>query len=525
MDSDRLLSALQAGRIGRREFFGLAAAIGISLPMAELMTAGTLRAEPRKGGRLRIALGHGSTTDTLDPATYLDNYMATFGWGTLSNGLTEVDKDGNIRPDLVESFEPDERARKWIFRTRKGATFHDGKDVTPADIIASYRHHMGENSKSAAKSLFTQIEDMKEDGSNLILILKAGNADFPYVLSDYRLPILPLRDGAVDWQSGVRTGPYMIERFDPGVRATAKRNPNYYRPSWFDEVEILSVKDPAARVAALLSGDVDYIDKVDLKILKRLQEAKSVEVDEVTGFGHNVFSMNVTVPPFNDPDVRNALKYAIDREAILAKIYNGLGKVGNDDPIAPGIKFAIDPQPVHSYDPERAKSLLAKAGMTNLAVELSTANAAFNGAVDAATLFSDSAARAGISLKVIHEAEDGYWDNVWLKKPFVASFWTGRPTVDWQLTFAYAADSSQNETFWKNPKFNELLTAARSELDERKRAAMYAECQQLLHDDGGLINVLFEKYVTAHGKSVSHGALHSNLDIDGFKIAQRWWST
>jgi peptide/nickel transport system substrate-binding protein len=131
---------------------------------------------------------------------------------------------------------------------------------------------------------------------------------------------------------------------------------------------------------------------------------------------------------------------------------------------------------------------------------------------------------AGIELTVLREANDGYWDNVWLKKPFVASEWLGRPTVDGVLTLAYAADSNSNETFWKNPRFNELLVAARSELDTTKRAAMYAECQQLLHDDGGLINLLFDTYVMAHTKKVSHGPMLSNTDLDGFRISQRWWA-
>jgi peptide/nickel transport system substrate-binding protein len=525
MKLEQMMTEVAKAKLGRREFIHLAVAAGMTASAAQILFAQAAKAQPKKGGKLRIALGHGSTTNTLDPANYLDNYMATFAWGTLSNGMTEVDRNGNVTPDLVESFEPTEQARKWVFRTRKGATFHNGKSVTPADLIASIRHHMGENSKSAAKSLFTQIEELKEDGDNAIFVLKAGSADFPYLLSDYRLPIMPAKDnGEADWESGIRTGPYILDRFEPGVTGTGKRNPNYYRDTWFDEVEIGSVPDPAARHAALLTGDVDYIDRVDLKTLDQLKAESGIEVDQVTGYGHNVYSMNVTAPPFDNPDVRNALKYAIDREEILKKVYQGIGAVGNDNPIAPSIKFAINPEPVHKYDPEMAKSLLKKAGLSDLKVELSTADAAFTGAVDAAVLFSERAAAAGIQLKVVREADDGYWDNVWLKKPFVASFWTGRPTVDWMLTFAYAADSNQNETFWKNPRFNELLVAARSELDEKKRAEMYAECQQLLHTDGGVINFLFEKYVSAHTTKVAHGELHSNLDVDGFKIAQRWWA-
>jgi peptide/nickel transport system substrate-binding protein len=138
-------------------------------------------------------------------------------------------------------------------------------------------------------------------------------------------------------------------------------------------------------------------------------------------------------------------------------------------------------------------------------------------------LFQESAKAAGIDVNLIKEADDNYWDAVWLKKPFVASAWGGRPTCDFMFTLAYAADAAWNETFWKNPRFNELLVAARSETDDAKRAAMYAEMQQLVHDDGGLINLVFITSVNAHSKKISHGEIAANWDADGAKLASRWW--
>jgi peptide/nickel transport system substrate-binding protein len=303
-----------------------------------------------------------------------------------------------------------------------------------------------------------------------------------------------------------------------------KRNPNFFGTAWFDEVEVLSIQDSTARINALLSGEMDYIDRVDLKTLQFLEQNTEIEIDKVSGYGHYTFPMNVTVAPFDNPDVRNALKYAIDREEIINKVLGGIGSAGNDNPIAASIKYAVNPQPIHAYDPEKAKNLLQKAGLTTLRVDLSVADAAFSGAVDAALLYQASAAKAGIEINVVRESSDAYWDNVWLKKPFVASFWHGRPTVDWFLTYGYAADSNQNETSWKNPRFNELLVAGRSELDEKKRAEIYAEAQQLLHDDGGQIVVAFPQFVSAHTKKIAHGELIPGWDVDGMKIAQRWWT-
>jgi peptide/nickel transport system substrate-binding protein len=517
-------SEIRRGRMSRRQFVQFAMAAGLSAAAAENLFAKAQAATPKKGGRLRAGISWGSSTNSLDPGTYLDNYMFTVGL-TIGSLLAQVEADGSLGTDLAESFDASNKAKSWAVKLRKGATFHNGKDVTPADVIASVRHHMGADSKSAVKSVVSQIDEMKADGNAVIFMLKGGNADFPYVLAEQRLPIMPAKsDGTADWESGIRSGPYVLEEFKPGQVMRGKRYPNYFRDAWFDEVEILSLIDPTARTNALVAGELDFMDRCEAKSLKYLEKQSGVEIDKVTGYEHNVFSMNVTAPPFDNADVRNAIKYAVDREEILRKIYGGIGAVGNDNPVARNVKFAIEPQPVHKFDPDMARSLLKKANVSDLKISLSAADAAFTGAVDAAAIFKDSAAKAGIDLTVVREPNDAYWDNVWLKKPFVASQWLGRPTADGVLTLAYTEDSTQNETFWKNPRFNELLVAARSELDTAKRAQMYAECQQLVHDDGGLINLVFTTYVTAHRKGVAHGPLLVNYDMDGFRIAQRWWA-
>jgi peptide/nickel transport system substrate-binding protein len=521
---DWMLREVRRGRMNRREFIQLGIAAGLGVGVAEATFRDALAQTPKKGGSLRLGISWGSTSDTMDPGAILDpGYMGTVNL-SLRSLLAQVDEKGNIGTDLAESFEPSNGAKTWVVKLRRGVTFHNGKDVTANDVVASVRHHMGPNSKSALKAQAKQIEEIKADGGNVIFTLKGGSADFPYFLSEYRLSIMPATEnGQADWQSGIGTGPYVLQEFKPGQVTRAKRNPNYYRDTWFDDVTLLSIIDPTARTNALLSGQLDMMDRCDAKILKFMSQKPGIEIDKVTGYENNVFVMIVTAPPFDNPDVRNALKYAIDRQAIIDRVFGGIGVPGNDNVVAPSVKFAIDPKPIHKYDPDMAKSLLKKAGLPNLKVNLSAADVAFTGAVDAATVFRESAARAGIDLTVIREPNDGYWDNVWQKKPFCASEWLGRPTADAVMTFEYAADSNQNDTFWKNPRFNELLTAARSELDEKKRAAMYAECQQLVHDDNGVIVIMFTTFVTAHSSKVAHGPLLSNLDLDGGRIAQRWW--
>ncbi len=511
----------------RRDFVQTAVVAGASLGAAELMYSSVARAQPRKGGTFKMAISHGATTDSMDPGLYPDPFTGIALWGALSNSLTEVDAKGSVIPDLAESFEPSASASKWIFKLRKGVQFHNGKTVTSADVVASLQHHRGETSKSAAKTLLAPIKTMKADGPETIVFeLDGGNADFPYYLSDSHLPIMPAKDdGTADWQSGIRTGAYVLEKFEPGVSAELNRNPNYFKPDrgWFDRVECLSIKDVTARSNALISGEVHYMDRCDLKTLDLLKQNSGIVVTEQTGYGHYVFVMNVTAPPFDNRDLRLAIKHSLDRQQIVETVFLGHGTVGNDNPIAPTVKFAVDPQPRHSYDPDRVRSLLRKAGMENVEINLSVADAAFTGAVDSALLWEQHAQAAGLNLKVIREPDDGYWDNVWKKKPFVAAFWSGRPSCDWMFTSAYAAEAAWNETYWKNPRFNTLLVEARSETDDGKRAAMYAEMQQLVHDDGGLVNLVFNSYVDAHATTLGHGAIASNWQSDGLKIAERWW--
>ncbi len=519
---------VKKGRISRREFIGRAAALGISTALISSMLARAgLAAEPKRGGSAKFGLAHGATSDTGDPAAYPDTATQVPFWGSMSDGLTEVDAKGNITLDLCESMEAAENAKSWIFKLRKGVTFHNGKDLTADDVIASYRHHMGADSKSAVKTVLAAIKDIKADGKGTVIFeLEGGNADFPYLTSDYHIPIMPVKaDGKADWQSNVRTGPFTFVSWEPGVRAKLKRNPNYHEAGkpYFDEVEFLSITDLTARINALTTGEVHWIMRPDLKTLNLLTRNPDIVVTEVTGYGHYVFPMDVTAPPFDNVDVRTALKWAIDREDIVKKVFLGHAVAGNDNPIAPSVKFAIDPKPRFTYDPEKAKFHLKKAGLSTLKVDLSVADAAFNGAVDAGVLYQGHAKAAGIDINVVREPNDGYFDNVWLKKPWCADYWSGRPTVDWMASVTYAKGAAWNETKWANPRFNELLVAARSESDEKKRAGMYAEMQQLIHDDGGVVVIVFNNYVEAHSKKLAHGDTATNWEVDGLKIAKRWW--
>lgn len=522
---------LAAGRIDRRTFLQLAGAAGISTTAIAsgvgglLLPASARAATGKRGGRMRLGLGGGSTTDSLDPATFEDAFMQHMG-SNFRNNLTEVAPDGTLTGELAAEWEAVDGGAGWVFRLREGVEFHNGKSLTAEDVIASLNHHRGEDTRSAAKSLLDAVTDIRADGPLTVVVeLAEPNADFPFLMSDYHLGIMPATDGRVDPSDGQGTAGYIIESYDPGVRATLRRNPNYFKEgrAWFDEVEIIGIADPAARQNAIITGTVDAINRVDRRTVHLLQRQPGVVIMEATGTQHYTFPMITTQAPFDDMNVRLALKYGVRRDQMVQAVLRGHGTVGNDHPIAATQQFHAD-LPQREYDPERARHHLREAGLSSLDVDLSAADAAFAGAVDAAVLFQESAREAGINLNVVREPNDGYWSNVWMRKPFAACYWSGRPTADWMFSTAYAADSSWNDTFWIHERFNALLIQARGELDENLRAEMYYEMQEILSNEGGVIVPMFANYIDARSDKVgTPEQLASNWEMDGHRAMERWW--
>lgn len=527
-DLKRLETMLFQGKITRREFLARVSALGISVTLSPLSLNKKAHAvAPKKGGRLRAALSGGSTSNTLDPAISDDIYTSCLFWGTLHNYLTEINNDGRLIGELAESFEASDNAKKWVFRLRKGVEFHNGKTMDAKDVLVSMNHHRGPDTKSFGKSLVASVEDIKTpDKYTVIFELNSGNMDFPWLLSERVFAIMPEKDGKPDWESGIGTGGYILRHFEPGVRTELKRNPNYWKAgrAHFDEVEFLSIQDMTARTSALRSGKVDLMDRCDLKTLHLLENMPGLRVEETVGTMHYTLPMNTTAAPFDDNNIRLALKHAIDRKAIVKTVLRGHGMVGNDHPIAPANQFYAADLPQLEYDPDKAKHYLKKAGHTSFKVNLSSSEAAFPGAVDTAILYKEHAKACGIDINVIREPSDGFWSDVWMKKPFTMCYWAGRPTEDWMYRLAYSDDATWNDTFWKHERFNKILREARTEIDQNKRREMYYESQKILRDEGGVIIPMFANHVWAVSDKIQHDEkVAANQSMDGARCAERWW--
>ena len=173
------------------------------------------------------------------------------------------------------------------------------------------------------------------------------------------------------------------------------------------------------------------MDRCDLKTLKMLERNAALDINKITGYGHYIFVMDVRRPPFDNPDVRNALKFAVDRDDIVKKVFSGIGKPANDNPIAPTIPISRSiPSRTTNTIPTWPRACSRRPASTSSRSTCRPPMPPSPAPSMPRPLFKAHAAAADIDINVIREPADGYWDNVWLKKPFVASYWNGRPTFD-----------------------------------------------------------------------------------------------
>ncbi len=525
MSGDKRQAVL--GNQTRRSFVKNIGATAVAAPLASAIPMANARAAtPKKGGHLRVAVGSGSTTQNLDPALLEDTQGQMFAFGSLRNALTTVEANGDLAPELCENWETTADASTWVFNLKKGVEFHNGKTMDADDVVASIQHHMSEESKSAAKGLLTAVTEVRKDGPNqVVFTLSGGNADFPFLMSDYHFCIVPAVDGKADVLSGVGTGPFVMKEFEAGVRSTAERNPNYFKDGqpYFDSIEILSISDVTARTNALSTGEVDVIDRCDLKTVDLLARRSNINVTAVSGTLHYTFPMRADTAPYDNNDLRLALKYGVNRQALVDTILKGYGSLGNDHPIGEANRYHAGDLPQRAYDPDKAKFHLKKAGYDSITVDLHASDGAFAGAVDAATLYKEHASPAGIDINVVREPADGYWSNVWMEKPWCACYWSGRPTEDLMFSSAYQSGVPWNDSYWSNDRFDKLLVQARAELDDKTRAAIYYEMQQIVSDQGSVVVPMFANYVGAHSDKLAHGEIGKSYDMDGGRMTERWW--
>lgn len=476
---------------------------------------------PKRGGRIRVAVAAGSTSDTLDPArgTTIADYVRHY---MFYNGLTTIDTKMAPQMALAESLNTKD-AVNWVVKLRTDVRFHDGKPLTSADVVYSLLRQKDPATASRAKAVADQFEDVKAAAPNEVHIkLVAANADLPALLGTSHFLII--RDGTTDFTTANGTGPYKCKEFRPGVRSISVRNDEYWKPGkpYLDEIEYFAIPDEAARVNALLSGDVQLINAVNPRSAPIVKASPNHTLFESKTGNYTDIIMRDQIGPLRNPDFVLAMKHMLDREQIVKTGMRGFGAIGNDQPIQAGSRFHFDGLPQRTMDLDKAKFHLQKSGMAGTTLPLVCSPAA-NGSVDHAQILQLTARQVGLNLDIRRMPADGYWANHWGKHPLSFGNINTRPTADLMFTLFYKSDSSNNVSGWKNEKFDQLLVAARGETDEAKRKQMYADMQVLVHEHCGVGIPIFNSSIDGFTNKLKGYGAHPQGGLMGYMFSESIW--
>jgi len=538
-------------QIDRREFVRYATLLGMAAPAAYAF-ASRITGEPLvrpaaaqgslpKGGTLRLAM---RCQDLKGPHTY--------SWVESSNSarqvvdyLTVTGVDNITRPGLIEKWEPSPDLKTWTLRVRKSVKWHNGRQFTADDVVWNIKRVLDPKTGSSVLGLMKGflLEDyetgekddkgnpkkssrlwdanaiQKVDDFTVKLNGKTAQLAVPEQLFHYPFLILdPAENGEFKVGSN-GTGAFTLVENEVGRRQVlkARKQPYWGGGPYLDQLEFIDLgDDPAASVAALASKQVDGLYGADIVQLEALQKIPHVQMYQVTT-AYTATARMQPVKPFDDKRVRQAMRYAIDSNAVLQIAHRGLGQPGEHHHVSPvHPEYAKLPMP--SRDVARAKKLLAEAGYPNGIDTEIVCRPQPAWELLAVQTMVEQWKEAGIRVKINVMPSTQYWE-VWTKVPFGFTTWAHRPLGIMSLALAYRSGGSWNESKYSNPEFDKLLTQAEGTLDVNQRREIMARLESILQDDGPIVQPVWRAIFTFHDKRVQGFKPHPTLYIFANQLA------
>jgi peptide/nickel transport system substrate-binding protein len=494
----------------RRQFLA-ATALGAAALTGPIGWPQAALAQARRGGVLRVSTDQAPSK--LNPLLHRVNPEYLLG-ELLYSGLTRLGPDMQAEPDLAESWSSNQDLTEWTFKLRPNVTFHDGSRLTANDVVASFEAILDPKTGSAARTNIGPIDRVSAaDDTTVVITLKGAYADLPVAVAYTNAKIVPAAI-ATDAMArldreAVGTGPFRLVSYEPARLTVVERNPNYFikdRPL-LDRIELVVYPDPTAEASALIAGDTDLMLQVSPADYKRVSSSSGVKgLRTPSGQFLNVI-LGCDQKPFNDIHVRKALALAVDREAMVELVAEGLGTPGNDTPINSAYRFYSD-IPLRQANIAEAKKLLAAAGYPNGLNLTLIASDRPSTRTQLGVALRELAKPAGFNIDVQTMPHATYLDQVWLKGPFYVGFYNMQPTADGIFSLLYTSDAAWNETKWNNAEFDRLVMEARRTADEAKRRDLYAQAQKLMHEEVPTVIPVFFDLLAAQRDYVQGYQLH-----------------
>jgi peptide/nickel transport system substrate-binding protein len=452
----------------------------------------------KSGGNLRVGATGGGAKDTIDAHLPTADPDIMRCWNLYEPLAVRPPSFGPLEMMVAESIEAEKgKADSWIVKVRPGIEFHNGKTVTPEDVVFSLNRIIDpKNPKVGAASIgYVDIKGVKKISKSEVRIpLKFANAGFLDDIGQYFNAIVPV---GYDPAKPVGTGAFMYESFTPGQQSVFKKFPNYWQHGkpYADQLTIIDFTDDTARVNALLGGQVDAIDNLPTGQIAQVQGSSSLKVLISHTGQWQPFTMRIDQAPFNDVRVRQAMRLIINRPQMVEQVLSGQGRIANDmyAPFDPAYDSSL---PQRAQDIEQAKSLLKSAGHAGLSVQLVTAPV-FQGVVQAAQVFAQQASAAGVKVNLRKLDTGTFYGPNYLKWTFAQDFWATREYLP-QVAQGSLPGSPFNETHWGAGAFEKLINQARAELDATKRTTILREAEKMEYDQGGYIIPYFSNQIDAY---------------------------
>ncbi|MFQ5854072.1 MAG: ABC transporter substrate-binding protein [Anaerolineae bacterium] len=462
--------------------------------------------DQRRGGTVRVGLATGF--ENLDP-------MVSSAWSdrvaahAIYDPLVDLDENLNIVPMLAKSWEISDDGRTYTFHLQEGVKFHDGTDFNAEAVKFNFENILDPDVQSTQRADMSVIESMEAiDEHTIAITLKHPFAPFLSVLTDragmIRSPAAVQKFGEDYTRNPVGTGPFKLGEWVKDDHLTVERNENYWREGlpYLDRVVFRVIPDSTARLTALRTGDIDILDEVAPKDIATLKRDQNLVYREVPGLGFEMIRINTTAPPFDNVACRQALAYAIDREALLQSVFFSTGAEGRGS-VPPtswawseGVK-GID------YDPDMVRQKLEECGKPDgydfemiiwqrpLDQTLGQAVQAMAGDFGINVKLTTMEVAAGFARIRADDFQAGQ------------SWWSGRVDPDGNLYRHFhssAIEGGNNFMNFSHDEIDELLEAQREVANPEERKKIIAEAEQMIIDQVPMVFYHFIPIVRAHSQ-------------------------
>lgn len=461
---------------------------------------------------------HAAAAQVLDIATDqspvgLDPHIATsfatqLVTSTIYEGLVAIDPSLQIVPALASAWTVSPDGLTYDFTLRPGAAFHNGRAVTPVDVISSIARLRDTKTGSPYASRLAGIASVDLLGEHGVRFrLSAPSAPFLSQLAP--LAIVPVEAVPDLARHPVGTGPFKFHDWVPDTYIALDRNPAYAVGDLphLTGLKFIIVPDAATRQLGLQGGTYRFVPALDATAAAALAGKPGVQILQTQDLAYSLLGLNVSKPPFDRPDVREAVNTALDRAQIIDAAYGDRAVPAG--PLSPALKAWALPTtdfPCYHPDPAKAQAMLKAAGLT-LPVKL-TINVlgSLQSVVDVAQVIQAQLDEAGFDV-TLNVQEQGRFIQDWRASNFQAfvSLNSGGADPDDYFGRTFATGGATNVFKYSNPDLDRLLIEARADTDPAHRKQLYDQAQRLLACTGPAIHL-------------AYGTLFTGLraDVQGF---------